>query len=59
MHAAEYLQWFEERGYSVSLISPTVDPPLAFPDVGSLVAQWGDPLRIENLLLRPHPNGRA
>lgn len=49
----EYLGWFEDRDYSVHLISPGAGSPVAVPDVEALVASWGDPFRIENFLLLP------
>jgi len=54
---ADYLHWFEERQYSVHLISVTSDTPIALASVEALLATWGDPFRIENLLLRPGHRG--
>ncbi len=63
---ADYLNWFEDRNYSVFLTSTTTASPfltstttaspIAFADVKALLATWSDPFRIENLLLVP---GRA
>ena len=53
----DYLKWFEERNYSVHLISTNTESPIAFPDVKALLATWSDPFRIENLLLLPGQTG--
>jgi len=50
---SDYLNWFQERNYSVHLISTMAESPIAFPDVKALLATWSDPFRIENLLLLP------
>jgi FkbM family methyltransferase len=54
---AEYLTWFEDRDYSIHLISTTSETPIAFPDVAALLATWNDPFRIENFLLLPSDVG--
>lgn len=56
---ADYLGWFEDRGYDVHLITTAGGPPVAFRDAGALLATWSDPYRIENLLLTPRPTGQV
>jgi len=51
--ASDYLGWFENIGYSVAVINRStcrVDPPTTST---VLVESWGDPHRIEDLLLIP------
>ncbi len=50
---ADYLGWFEARGYRVAVFEPGAAEPVLVEDVEAFVARWADPYRIENLLLRP------
>lgn len=50
---ADYLAWFEERDYSVRLITTPDAAPTYFPTAKALLDTWGDSYRIENLLLTP------
>ncbi len=51
----EYLDWFVSQGYSVSALDRTGGEPKAIDDLNGFLSAWGDPARIENLLLLPHP----
>jgi FkbM family methyltransferase len=54
MEPLDYLSFFTERGYRISIIDRS-DPgslrPVSSPD--ALLATWGDELRIEDLLIEP------
>ena len=50
---ADYLRWFDARGYGCAVISPDGSPPVDVSDVEELISGWGSRFRIENLLLRP------
>ena len=55
---AEYLGWFEGLGYTMQVMnrgSHLLDPPTTGE---ALLASWGDPLRIEDVLLLPGPADR-
>jgi FkbM family methyltransferase len=49
----DYLGWFAERGYRISVLEPSGARPVDVADLESFLASWTDPFRIENLLLRP------
>jgi FkbM family methyltransferase len=48
-----YLAWFVENRYSVSLLDRDGGEPIEILDLEGLLSSWGDPYRIENLLLTP------
>jgi FkbM family methyltransferase len=49
---ASFLRWFEERGYQLGLVER--DTAVVRPQtIDELLAGWGDPLRIEDLLWWP------
>jgi FkbM family methyltransferase len=49
----EHLGRFVEWGYSIAIIDRTSGEPLPVVSVEQLLADWGDDLRIEDLLLTP------
>ncbi len=51
----EYLGWFVSQGYSVSVLDRTGGEPKVVDDLDHFLSTWGDPSRIENLLLLPDP----
>jgi FkbM family methyltransferase len=49
----EHLGRFVDWGYSIAVIDRATGEPRPVPTVGQLLADWGDYLRIEDLLLTP------
>ena len=49
----EHLGRFVEWGYSIAVIDRSTGEPHRVPTVEQLLADWGDVLRIEDLLLTP------
>ena len=49
----EYLALFTERGYSICVVDRAGGPPAALSSADELLSTWGDPYRIEDLLLLP------
>ncbi len=55
----QYVGWFASLGYSVSLLDRRGGAPVPIPDVDRWLSEWGDPLRVENLLLVPPGSGET
>jgi FkbM family methyltransferase len=51
----EHLDRFTDWGYSIAIIDRSTGEPRPVPSVEHLLADWGDHLRIEDLLLTPSP----
>jgi FkbM family methyltransferase len=49
----EYLEFFRRLGYSIHLVDRTSGQLLPVQDLESFFASWGDPVRIEDLLMLP------
>jgi FkbM family methyltransferase len=50
---AEALQDVLDLGYRLLLLNRSGEPPTPIASAAALLAEWGDPLRIEDLLLQP------
>jgi FkbM family methyltransferase len=51
--ADEYLEGFLSLGYRLFVLDKATSEPVAYESAGALLGEWGDPLRIEDVLLLP------
>lgn len=50
----DFLAFFLSYGYSILMIDRRSGYLQAVPDIGAFLRAWGDPVRIEDLLMLPH-----